>query len=179
MADNTEVLNSIKEAREDLEHAQEHAEREGLNPLEDVPSSPGKSTDSKNKFNVKVVARGGLSRIWSEAKQCAIYFTTLSAFAITPLLLIPGLIIACYHQSALQLLTIETSGTHPTKSSRSLNATQGGEAGYIYKIYLWYYCVSGVAVEAGTIFNETDSCHQTKQGKASLLYLCLLYPSYN
>lgn len=57
MADNTEVLNSIKEAREDLEHAQEHAEREGLlNPPEDVPSSPGKGTDSKNESNVKVVA---------------------------------------------------------------------------------------------------------------------------
>ncbi|KAF7870459.1 hypothetical protein EAF04_004203 [Stromatinia cepivora] len=104
-----------------------------------------------------------MSRIWYEAKNCVSYFCTLSAFTLTTLLLVPGLVFACYHQGALQLLTLTTASATAGKTSGSLNATNGGGNDFTYKIYLWYYCVSGVAAEAGKFVNVADSCHQTKQ----------------
>lgn len=88
---------------------------------------------------------------------------SLSTFTFTILLLIPGLITACCHQSLLPHLTLTAASNVPGKNSGSLNATGGGSDNFTNRIYLWYYCVSGVAAEAGEYMNATCSCHQAKQ----------------
>ncbi|KAF7889683.1 uncharacterized protein EAF02_002098 [Botrytis sinoallii] len=130
--------------------AQDEAEGVALNPSSGEGAAP--------KENV----RGGKPGIWQSGKNCVSYFSTLSVFTITTLLMIPGLALACYHQRALQLLTLTTTST-PGKISGGLNATNGGGDNLTHKIYLWYYCISGVAAGAGNLVNITDSCHQSRQ----------------
>ncbi|KAF7908411.1 uncharacterized protein EAF01_004166 [Botrytis porri] len=130
--------------------AQDEAEKAALNP------SSGEDAALKE----KLVVRGG---IWQTGKNCVSYFSTLSIFTITTLLMIPGLALACYHQKALQLLTLTTASTAPGKVSGGLNTTNGSRDNLTYKIYLWYYCVSGVATGSGNLVNITDSCHQSRQ----------------
>ncbi|TGO61207.1 hypothetical protein BCON_0029g00500 [Botryotinia convoluta] len=133
--------------------AQDEAEKAALNP------SPGEGSALKE----KVVVRRGMPGFWQTGKNCVSYFSTLSVFTITTLLLIPGLALACYHQRALQLLTLTTISAAPGKVIGGLNATNGGGDNLTYKIYLWYYCVSGVAAGTGNLVNITDSCHQSRQ----------------
>ncbi|TGO28580.1 hypothetical protein BPAE_0026g00700 [Botrytis paeoniae] len=67
--------------------AQDEAEKAALNP----------SSGEDAAFKEKLVVRGG---IWQTGKNCVSYFSTLSIFTITTLLMIPGLTLACYHQRA-------------------------------------------------------------------------------
>lgn len=132
--------------------AQDEAERVALNPSSGEGATP--------KENV----RGGKPGIWQSGKNCLSYFSTLSVFTITTLLMIPGLALACYHQRALQLLTLTTTSTSPGKITGGLNATDGSGDNLTYKIYLWYYCISGVSARYGNLVNITDRCHQSRQG---------------
>ncbi|KAF7898478.1 hypothetical protein EAF00_004924 [Botryotinia globosa] len=131
--------------------AQDEAERVALNP------SSGEGVTPKE--NV----RGGKPGIWQSGKNCLSYFSTLSIFTITTLLMIPGLALACYHQKALQLLTLTTTSTSPGKITGGLNVTDGSGDNLTYKIYLWYYCISGVTARYGNLVNITDRCHQSRQ----------------
>ncbi|THV48406.1 hypothetical protein BGAL_0250g00050 [Botrytis galanthina] len=131
--------------------AQDEAERVALNPSSGEGATP--------KENV----RGGKPGIWQSGKNCLSYFSTLSVFTITTLLMIPGLALACYHQRALQLLTLTTTSTSPGKITGGLNATNGSGDNLTYKIYLWYYCISGVSARYGNLVNITDRCHQSRQ----------------
>ncbi|TEY74678.1 hypothetical protein BOTCAL_0071g00120 [Botryotinia calthae] len=136
-----------------VDKAQDEAEKAALNPSPDEGAVPKE----------KVAVRGGMSRIWKSGRNCVSYFASLSIFTITTLLMIPGLALACYHQRALQLLTLTTTSTALGKASGGLNTPNGSGDNLTYKIYLWYYCVSGVTAGTGNFVNITDSCHQSRQ----------------
>ncbi|EMR80463.1 hypothetical protein BcDW1_10972 [Botrytis cinerea BcDW1] len=136
-----------------VDKAQDEAEKAALNP------SPEEGAVPKE----KVVERRGMPGIWKSGRNCVSYFASLSIFTITTLLMIPGLALACYHQRALQLLTLTTISTAPGKTIGGLNATNGSGDNLTYKIYLWYYCILGVAAGTGNFVTITDICHQSRQ----------------
>ncbi|KAM0133171.1 hypothetical protein ACHAP3_006100 [Botrytis cinerea] len=99
-----------------VDKAQDEAEKAALNP------SPEEGAVPKE----KVVERRGMPGIWKSGRNCVSYFASLSIFTITTLLMIPGLAFACYHQRALQLLTLTTISTAPALTYHilpSLNST--------------------------------------------------------
>lgn len=146
-----------------VDKAQDEAEKAALNP------SPEEGAASKGKG----VERRGMPGTWKSGRNCVSYFASLSIFTITTLLMIPGLALACYHQRALQLLTLTTISTAPGKTIGGLNATNGSGDNLTYKIYLWYYCVSGVAAGTSNFVTTTDSCHQSRQGmRLQIFFSC-------